>query len=114
MGSDSAMLAIASGYKNCLTRNDSFEGRPLSGNSTCDLPVLSSDGSREAYVLYLFDSHAENPYWKTYSAGYQYDCLKPDQVAWYCSRSEAHRVHSEWIGLGGAAFPFRRAANCLW
>jgi 3',5'-cyclic AMP phosphodiesterase CpdA len=91
VGSDSVMLSEALRYGNCLARNDSFDGKPLSGNSTYDLQVLSSDGSRTACVIYAFDSHDESPYWKSYSKDYQYDFIKPDQVEWYCSRSRRYR-----------------------
>lgn len=33
------------------------ENGKLSGSGNCALPILSSDGNSEKWVLYLFDSH---------------------------------------------------------
>ena len=62
---------------------DAEESR-LSGSGNCSLPILSSDGNSNKWVLYLFDSHNLT---KDRSFGY-YDWIKYDQIAWYRKTSE--------------------------
>lgn len=55
----------------------------ISGVTNFILPVKSSDGSRNALILYCLDSHA---YSSVKGVG-GYDFLKPDQIAWYRKNS---------------------------
>ncbi|BEG97771.1 hypothetical protein BSYN_00360 [Bacteroides sedimenti] len=51
----------------------------ISGAGNCVLPIQSSDGSQNKWLLYLFDSHS---YPKNKMFGV-YDWIKPDQIEWY-------------------------------
>ena len=75
-------LAIYQTYNGCLAR----DADPLlSGCGTHNLPLMSSDGSRVAFNLWLFDS---NDYC-TYSDGTNdYDRVREDQIEWYMNKSE--------------------------
>lgn len=56
----------------------------LSGSGNCALPIMSSDGLSQKWVLYLFDSHNLT---KDRSFGY-YDWIKFDQIVWYRKTSD--------------------------
>jgi len=60
----------------------------ISGVTNFILPVKSSDGSRNALILYCLDSHA---YSSVKGVG-GYDFLKPDQIAWYRKNSREFAV----------------------
>lgn len=60
------------------------ENGKLSGSGNCSLPILSSDGTTEKWVLYLFDSHS---YTSERTFGY-YDWIKHDQIEWYRKTSD--------------------------
>ncbi len=62
----------------CLMRDDEPE---LSGCGNYNLPILSSDGQRTAFNLYLLDSHG--------GGNGQYDYIKQDQINWYVRTSNA-------------------------
>jgi 3',5'-cyclic AMP phosphodiesterase CpdA len=64
-----------------LTRDDSPNTK-LSGSGNCTLPVYSSDGKTQKWMLYLFDSH--NRYNDSIS---YYDWIHEDQVEWYRMKS---------------------------
>lgn len=68
----------------------------LSGVTNYILPILSSDGSSEAFTLYLFDSHSYSPD----KAVEGYDWIKADQVAWY--RESSARIKA---ANGGKPLP---------
>lgn len=61
---------------------DADEG--VSGSGNCTLPIMSSDGLSQKWVLYLFDSHNLT---KNRSFGY-YDWIKFDQIEWYRKSSD--------------------------
>lgn len=70
----------------------------LFGVGTHNLTVRSSDGSKVAYNLYMFDSN-------TYSADADgnrlgYDCVHPDEIEWYKATSAALAEEN-----GGAVVP---------
>ncbi len=72
------MLAEYQKYDGCLA----FDADPaLHGCATHNLPVLSSDGSKVAFNLWMFDSgdYAYNSYGE--SVGY--DWVRADQIEWY-------------------------------
>ncbi len=60
----------------CLTYDASPE---LHGCGTCNLPILSSDGSSIAFNLWLIDSGMYN----TDEGASGYDYVHPDQLDWY-------------------------------
>ncbi|MCR5042484.1 MAG: metallophosphoesterase family protein [Clostridia bacterium] len=61
------------------------EGDALSGCGTYNVPILSSDGSKVAFNVWMFDSG-------TYDEGdgydYGYDHVHADQVEWYKNKSD--------------------------
>lgn len=61
-----------------LTCNDD---ETLSGVGNCALPIKSSDGKSDKWVMYLFDSHS---YPKDSIMG-TYDWIQNDQIQWYRS-----------------------------
>lgn len=66
------------GGKYCLA----YDAEPaLTGAGTHNLTVLSSDGSKIAYNLYMFDSNSRS------DKGY--DCVHEDQIEWYKNTSLA-------------------------
>lgn len=72
----------------------------VSGVSNYVLPIFSSDGSKEAAVLYCLDSHAYSPL-KSVKG---YDWIKPDQIAWYTARSAAFTAKNGGEPLPALAF----------
>ncbi len=52
------------------------DGESLSGCGTYNIPVLSSDGERVKFNLWVFDSG-------DYDEEGRYSCVQPDQVEWY-------------------------------
>ena len=75
--------------------NGTVEG--LSGVSNFILPVRSSDGSKDAFILYHFDSHAYSQMKEQVDG---YDWIKADQIAWYRSCSDELKAKN-----GGKALP---------
>uniref|UniRef100_UPI0032178E28 metallophosphoesterase family protein n=1 Tax=uncultured Draconibacterium sp. TaxID=1573823 RepID=UPI0032178E28 len=70
-------------YPLSLTRNDDAS---LPGEGNCALPVKSSDGAKDCWVLYLFDSQA-------YSGNKHvkgYDWIKFEQIQWYRETRELY------------------------
>lgn len=53
----------------------------LTGTGTHNLPIMSSDGSRVAFNLYMFDSNSYAFDENGNEMGY--DCVHPDQIRWY-------------------------------
>ena len=52
------------------------DGEALSGCGTYNIPVLSSDGEKVKFNLWVFDSG-------DYDEEGRYSCVQPDQVEWY-------------------------------
>ncbi len=57
------------------------DGELLSGCGTYNIPVMSSDGKKLAFNLWVFDSN-------DYDEKGHYGCVLPDQVEWYKQRSD--------------------------
>ncbi len=57
------------------------DGEALSGCGTYNIPVMSSDGERVKFSLWVFDSN-------DYDANGNYACVKADQVEWYKAKSD--------------------------
>lgn len=57
------------------------DGEELSGCGTYNIPVLSSDGEKVKFNLWVFDSG-------DYDENGHYSCVKPDQIDWYNKTSD--------------------------
>ncbi len=57
------------------------DGDALSGCGTYNIPVLSSDGKKIKFNLWVFDSG-------DYDEEGRYSCVKPDQIEWYKQTSD--------------------------
>lgn len=57
------------------------DGEALSGCGTYNLPVMSSDGTKVKFNIWVFDSN-------DYDAEGNYGCVQADQIEWYKSRSD--------------------------
>lgn len=79
------ILEIFQSYEGCLA----YDADPaLHGCATHNLPVLSSDGSKVAFNLWMFDSgdYLTNEDGSWYYDEYDsrvYDCVRKDQIEWY-------------------------------
>ena len=72
----------------------------ISGVTNFILPVRSSDGTKDAAVIYVFDSHA-------YSGRKEvkgYDWIKPDQIEWYRKESVGFTTRNGGVPLPALAF----------
>ncbi len=89
------MLKIYQSYEGCLA----YDADPsLHGCATHNLPVLSSDGSKVAFNLWMFDSgdyiRDENgEYVRDAQDSRIYDCVRKDQIEWY--KNESKRLEEE-------------------
>lgn len=72
----------------------------ISGVTNFILPVKSSDGAKDATVLYLFDSHS---YSKIAGIG-GYDYIKSDQIQWYRDNSRKFTLANGGTPLPSLAF----------
>ena len=72
----------------------------ISGQTNYTLSVKSSDGRRDAAVLYIFDSHSYSKIERVKG----YDWIKHDQVAWYLERSKAFTTANGGQPLPALAF----------
>ena len=66
-------MAMFMVYDNCLAID---EGEALDGVGTYSLPILSSDGSRVAFNVYMMDSN-------DYDENGNYDGVHQNQIEWY-------------------------------
>lgn len=57
------------------------DGEALSGCGTYNIPVISSDGKKVKFNLWVFDSG-------DYDEKGRYSCVKPDQIEWYKQTSD--------------------------
>ena len=72
----------------------------ISGVTNFILPVRSSDGTKDAAVIYVFDSHA-------YSGRKEvkgYDWINPDQIEWYRKESVGFTTRNGGVPLPALAF----------
>lgn len=72
------LMAYYNTHKSSISVDD---GDTLSGCGTYNIPVLSADGERLAFNLWVFDSN-------DYDEKGRYGCVLPDQVEWYKNRSD--------------------------
>ena len=73
----------------------------LTGTATHNLPILSSDGSRVAFNLFLFDS---NTYSFENGVELGYDCVHKDQIEWYRKTSAALKDENNGKAVPAMAF----------
>lgn len=72
----------------------------ISGVTNYTLSVKSTDGKRDAAVLYIFDSNSYSPIKKVKG----YDWIKHDQVEWYRQTSKAFTAANNGKPLPALAF----------
>ena len=88
--------AELSAYIKDMKGNLTSHTEGISGQTNYTLSVKSSDGRRDAAVLYNFDSHSYSKIERVKG----YDWIKHDQVAWYIEQSKAFTAKN-----GGAPLP---------
>ncbi len=78
------MLAKYQTYAGCLA----YDADPaLHGTATHNIEILSSDGSKTAYNLWMMDSGSY--VFSEDGTEEYYDCVRADQIAWYEAESNA-------------------------
>ncbi len=81
------LLAFYQKYDECLA----YDADPsLHGCATHNLPILSSDGSKVAFNLWMFDS---GDYISEGEHEGEYDCVRADQIEWY--KNESKKLEAE-------------------
>lgn len=88
--SNEVQMAMYKAYANCYAGDQS---QPGSGAGTYNVPVLSSDGTKTAFNVYMMDTHNRSE-----SGGY--DGVHADQIAWYEATGNALKAAN-----GGEAVP---------
>ncbi len=84
------ILEIFQSYEGCLA----YDADPaLHGCANHNLPILSSDGTKVAFNLWMFDSgdYLKNEDGSWYYDEYDsrvYDCVRKDQIEWYKNESK--------------------------
>ena len=73
------------------------DGENLSGCGTYNLPVMSSDGTKVSFNIWVFDSH-------DYDDEGEYGWVKKDQVEWYKATSDALRLQNDGEKVYSLAF----------
>ena len=63
------------------------DGEALSGCGTYNLPILTSDGERVGFNVWVFDSN-------DYDEDGYYSCVQADQVEWYKATSDALKAEN--------------------
>lgn len=84
----------------------------LSGSGNCSLPVLSSDGASQKWILYFLDSHNLTT---DRSFGY-YDWIKLDQIDWYRKTSDEYTAknHKKLPSLAFFHIPVPEYESARW
>lgn len=80
--------------------NLTMQAEGISGVTNFILPVKSSDGKKNALILYCLDSHS---YSSVKGTG-GYDFLKTDQIDWYRKNSDKYTSANEGTPLPSLAF----------
>lgn len=73
------------------------KGEPVSGVCTYNLPILSSDGKKTAFNLWLMDSG-------TYDCNGGYGFVQPDQTEWYRKTSDELKAQNGGIPVPSFLF----------
>ena len=88
-------MAIYNEYSCCIAID---EGEAISGCGTYNLPILSSDGSKISYNLWMFDSNMYDPVTNGY------DHVHEDQIDWYVEKSNELKAQNGGIPVPSIAF----------
>ncbi len=88
-------MAMYQTYKCCVGFD---EGDKLYGCGTYNLPILSSDGEKVVYNLWMFDSNMYD------SVNGGYDHVHEDQIAWYVETSNALKAANGGTPVPSMAF----------
>ena len=73
------------------------DGEALSGCGTYNIPVLSSDGKKVTFNLWVFDSG-------DYDEEGRYSCVKPDQIEWYKQTSDRLKAENNGEAVNSLVF----------
>lgn len=73
------------------------DGEALSGCGTYNIPVLSSDGEKVKFNLWVFDSG-------DYDEEGRYSCVKPDQIEWYKETSDKLKAENNGEAVNSLVF----------
>ncbi len=73
------------------------DGEVLSGCGTYNIPVLSSDGKKVKFNLWVFDSG-------DYDEEGRYSCVKPDQIEWYKQTSDTLKSQNNGESVNSLVF----------
>ena len=73
------------------------DGEALSGCGTYNIPVLSSDGKKVNFNLWVFDSG-------DYDEEGRYSCVKPDQIEWYKQTSDKLKAQNNGESVNSLVF----------
>ena len=73
------------------------DGEALSGCGTYHIPVLSSDGEKVKFNLWVFDSG-------DYDEEGRYSCIKPDQIEWYKQTSDKLKAENGGEAINSLVF----------
>ena len=92
--------AELSAYIKDMKGNLTSHTEGISGQTNYTLSVKSSDGKRDAAVLYIFDSNSYSSNEKVKG----YDRIKHVQVAWYIEQSKAFTAKNDGKPLPALAF----------
>ena len=74
----------------------------LTGVGTHNLPILSSDGTKVAYNLYMFDSGTSG--YKDENGNEGYECVYPDQINWFKETNGAYTANNDGEVIPSMAF----------
>ena len=85
-------------YYNTFSCSVSFDdGDSLSGCGTYNIPVLSSDGEKVKFNLWVFDSG-------DYDDNGRYSCVKTDQIEWYKKTSDKLKSENNGEAVNSLVF----------
>lgn len=73
------------------------DGEELSGCGTYNIPVLSSDGEKVSFNLWVFDSG-------DYDEEGRYSCVQPDQIEWYKNTSDRLKAENGGENVNSLVF----------
>ena len=92
------MMQIYQTYSCFVGYDEATRGEDLYGCGTYNLPVLSSDGKKVAYNLWMFDSNMYN------SEKGGYDHIHEDQIEWYINKSNELKKDNGGVPVPSMAF----------
>lgn len=96
--SNKELLKIAQSIPNCIASDT----KNISGVGNYDLAIKSSDGKKDAMVIYCFDSHEDSQLKKAGVGGY--DHIKLDQIQWYINKGKEYAKKNDNEMLPSVAY----------